>query len=333
VARVRCLAGEDVRQPGPCGVHDDRGRARRRRAGAEIGETGRSDLRAGWLVRLLSLAALHAALSGPPDAVILEGVATPGFGFANYSADAACSEHLGVRGLLGSLLLYEWVRGAIAPLVYRAKRCSPADVSAILHLSTLLFGGTGGISISAPSAFAIGVRDDSRALFYQIALAEFWNATSPTVATADTELRGLFTATDLTLDMARRATMWPAGAASADDFNGKSPTFTRPLLMLEGALDPATPAKYASKMRDRFQAPFQNYVLFPDGAHDPSYGTYTSAGKSCGLSILAAFVENPKARSIRRASKTRSPFPSRRATGSLSSSSAPRTRGSDAFPS
>jgi pimeloyl-ACP methyl ester carboxylesterase len=204
------------------------------------------------------------------------------------------------------------VRGAIAPVVYRAKRCSTQDVSAIAYLANLLYGGDGTrpagtpptasplakmVKAPLPSILpsrAFGPMDDSRALFYQVAFAEFWGASAPTADAAQGELVGLSTATALTLDVARRATMWPSAWTKRDPLHGKLVDYKKPLLMLQGALDPATPAKYSAVLRDHFTAAHQTYALFPAGAHDPASGTVNeSTGKSCALFLYASFLEDP----------------------------------------
>lgn len=212
-----------------------------------------------------------------------------------------------MRSFLGSFLFYEQVRDAIAPLVYRAQRCNGADVSAIFHASSLLFGGgaTEGASpktsrIARPRplmnrTFGLGPFEDSRALFYQVSLVEFWSANGPTAAAADAELATLTTATTLTRDMARVAALWPSAWLKDDPDKHTLARFDKPLLMLQGGLDPATPAQYTTALRDHFRAPNQTYVLFPEAAHDPANGTFTKDGKKCALSIYVSFIQDPTA--------------------------------------
>jgi pimeloyl-ACP methyl ester carboxylesterase len=204
----------------------------------------------------------------------------------------------GFRSFLGSLLFYEDVRGAVAPVVHRARRCSAADVDAIVHLAGFFGGGgTSPRSSRSPrsprsrSKSGLGLLDDSRALFYQISLTEFWDESGPSPADADAALRTYVTATGLTADVARRAQMWPK--TPRDEHWAKIPKFDRPVLMLQGALDPATPAKYTEALRKELAGPHQTFVMFPAGAHDPSNGARLPDGKSCGLRIYADFLKDP----------------------------------------
>ncbi len=261
-----------------------------------------------------------------PDGVILEGIAGPDLDFTRHSADmnevgkeyfarcaadATCSEKLGpdpfatardvvtsldeghckalqrssarMRSFLGGLLSFESIRIAIAPLVYRTKRCSAADVTAIQNLFGFFLEGT-----SAPY--------DSEALFHQVTLAEFWRPPGMTVDAAKAELATLTTATALTLDVARIAPGWPAALAKPDDLHGKLPEFDKPLLMLQGGLDPQTPAKYSEPLRAKYTGTNQTYALFPDATHVPTSGTTTkSTQSSCALSLYTQFVTEPSA--------------------------------------
>jgi pimeloyl-ACP methyl ester carboxylesterase len=239
--------------------------------------------------------------------------------FARCAEDAACRAHLGddpwasvgqllasldaghcpalktssdtMRGFLGSLLMYEQIRGVVAPLVYRTKRCSPGDLTALANFVKVLGSASTANVAGAAPPFGFGMGDDSRALFYQIAFAEFWNGSAPTAEAAAAELPTLRTATAVTLDMARRAKEWPK--TPPDAYHGKLPSYGKPILMLQGGLDPATHAKYTNILKEHFNGERQTYVLFDAAAHDPANGTRTTSGQSCALSLYAAFLADP----------------------------------------
>jgi len=197
-----------------------------------------------------------------------------------------------MRSFLGALLSIEFFRGAIAPVVHRLERCTGDDIAALEKFFGFFGGGPMTKGERKVSAAALG---DSRPLFFQIAAAEFWRPPGVTLAAAKTELDSMVMALPVTRDVARVVPGWPK-RVGPDAFHGVLPEFTRPLLMLQGALDPSTPAKYTEALRAKYKHPAQTFVLFPAGAHDLTSGTRTkTTGGSCALQLYVQFLADPNA--------------------------------------
>lgn len=80
-----------------------------------------------------------------------------------------------------------------------------------------------------------------------------------------------------------------------DRYYGHWADFRRPMLMLQGALDTATPLSQALAMRARFTGPRQTWVLFPDGNHSLVNRTPTVDGTDCARTLFLQFVDDPEA--------------------------------------
>ncbi len=203
------------------------------------------------------------------------------------------SRSVHLKGFLAGLLYNEYLRGAAPAVIHRVKRCTEADVAALSHFGGL-FRADGASPIQgAARPRVLGVTGDgfSEVLSLHVKLTEFWGDGAPTIAAAEKEYAGLVIAGGATLELAERAEHWPRTAP--DQYHGKLPTYTKPLLMLQGGLDPATPPRHANEMAKRFRGPNQTYALFPVAAHDPSYGTVLPNGESCARQIHAAFLAEP----------------------------------------
>jgi pimeloyl-ACP methyl ester carboxylesterase len=79
-----------------------------------------------------------------------------------------------------------------------------------------------------------------------------------------------------------------------DEYYGHWASYRRPLLMLQGALDTATPLTQALIVRARFAGPLQTWVLFPDGNHSLVNRTPTVDGVDCARSLFLQFIDEPR---------------------------------------
>src|SRR5687767_6798734 len=69
-----------------------------------------------------------------------------------------------------------------------------------------------------------------------------------------------------------------------------------PMLIMSGALDPATPDFLATAMADHFNQPTQHYVRFPDATHNTIISTpIGSTNRSCAFELIGAFMADPGA--------------------------------------
>lgn len=262
-----------------------------------------------------------------PDAVVLEGISASGQGFDTYDSDmndagqalfdicaddSSCASRLGsdpwqtatdvvasfdeghcpelntnaegMRGLFGAFLFYGVVRQYVPALVYRAERCTMNDVRAIANFYNVLFGPSD--EGAEPS--------QSHALFFHVALSEMWHLDGdPKLDDVVSNWSKLTAATGLVVSLAERQADWPR--YPRDEFVGKLAAFGGPMLMLQGELDAATPYRHATRVRDQFSGPNQNWAAFPTGAHDPGDFTPLAGGSHCAMNLFEEFLDAPNA--------------------------------------
>lgn len=259
----------------------------------------------------------------PPTGVILEGISVPGVGFDGYdvemdaaaqklfavcAADATCRAKfdadpwsiasalvpsfdqghcaaLGLtshsaRELLGALVINAPTRSYLPAIVRRLARCEERDRAAITHLYDLLFAGPG-----LPGSISMET-------FFHVALSEMWPPEGfPDPATVDEAVAKTTVATEVTSRLAKRQASWPTYARDA--LVGKLPSYSGPLLMLQGELDPATPIEHAARLRDVFTGPGQTWVQFATGSHAVMDQTPALDGTDCGRAIVLQFLADP----------------------------------------
>jgi pimeloyl-ACP methyl ester carboxylesterase len=186
-----------------------------------------------------------------------------------------------VHWMLGSLLYDDALRAFVPPLVHRIARCNDADVVAVTRFHDRLFGEDG-------SLFAGTM---SRVLYAHVVLSELWDDRPPRDRRKLREVAAVcaFCPGDRH-ELALARSRWPR--YPLDPLAGKFATYSGPLLLLQGALDPASPVAEARRMSRRFTAAGQTYVEFPDGTHTLVAKTPT-AGGDCAAQLLAAFLTDP----------------------------------------
>jgi len=200
--------------------------------------------------------------------------------------------NLGIDGatwgqLLG-LLLYDYALREVVPaLAYRATRCSADDLSAYARLFSVLGGsGTGLMSVDEQGPNSI-------VLFNHVWSSEGWPSSGPPPLT---QLQAVADACVLCLGsgprLAARYADWPR--YDAFPYDDVFANFGGPMLMMHGALDPATPLDNALVMQTRYAAPNQHFVTFPTGGHGLSGRTPTIDG-DCAYTIYMAFLRDPAA--------------------------------------
>ena len=168
----------------------------------------------------------------------------------------------------------------------------PADVQAVVTFYQKTLGNLAGATPGPASAAAAGQGPLSWALFYHIALSDKWGYSGdPSLAALEAQLDTLTTSTGLSVNIAKRQDAWPR--YPHDEFVGKFPSYSGPLLMLQGGLDPATPHKYAVKLKDLYNGPQQHWVSFDQMTHDPGRWSPLSDGSHCGHTVYSDFLENP----------------------------------------
>ena len=171
-------------------------------------------------------------------------------------------------------------RDLIPALIYRLERCNEGDIAVWSHIYRKLF----------PADTAADPEDASPSypLFFHVALSEMWPDAAPSFETAALAEEAYLFTTELTARTAQRADTWPIYPKPKE--NGVAPVYDGPLLMLQGNLDPATPHFRAEYLAQTYKAPGQHWVLFKDGPHT----MVRRSEQDCGLSLLRAFVSDPR---------------------------------------
>ncbi len=269
------------------------------------------------------------------DGIILEGIAPPGRHFDLYDtemnaaakklfdeckANTSCKTHLGAdpwaaasslvasfdtghcptlnlnadgaRAFLGGYTFFRPILEYIPILVYRMKRCETRDVAAIVKFYKTIAGA---MSFDEHGlAFNDGKRD-TKALFFHVALSEMWHWDGPPDPTQvlATWRQGTMS-TGLTVGLAKRQADWPV-YARGPEVDSNLPPYDGPILMLQGALDAATPIEHAVRLRDAYRGANQTWVEFPTGSHMIIESTPTLSGEDCGRRVMFQFLDNPKA--------------------------------------
>jgi pimeloyl-ACP methyl ester carboxylesterase len=277
----------------------------------------------------LTLRYLH-LFPDQPAGVVLEGIAPSDKAFDSYDSDmnevgaelmqacaqdSECQQRLGpdpwqktqalldkidaghcpilnltrgsLRSMLGASIFYGGVRDLVPALIYRIDRCTAADAQAVVWFYQQVFGAGSG---AAPG----GQGPITYTLFHHIALSDKWGyGGDPSLAMLETQLASLSMSTGLAVQLAKLQDVWPR--YPHDEYVGQLPSYSGPLLMLHGSLDPATPHKYAVALQDRYQAPHQYWVTLPQMAHDPASWSPLADGSHCARNIYSAFLDEPKA--------------------------------------
>lgn len=204
-----------------------------------------------------------------------------------------------LRQLAGNIVDFREARPLIPPLVYRARRCSDADVTAIVHFYNFIVAAAGGSVL----AHADGHRDgedlpptlNSQPLFLHIATSELWDPDGDAEEVQAFAAFEALVSTDLGAGVARVVDVWPR--YTPDALDGAFADTAVPMLMLNGTLDAATPLAGTRTVRDHFTRTAQTFVVI-DGA--PHAAVLNSPLKGdpdmhCGLLILESFLRDPLA--------------------------------------
>lgn len=258
-----------------------------------------------------------------PSGVILEGVATAERPIAHYDAamnakgkalldrcgrDPACSSHFGsadpwgvavetvqaledghcpelgmtgddLRATLGSLDIITQFLPLIPPLIAQIHRCAPADVERVQHF------------MAVHAAVDAESQGSSAILGAHIAVSEL-AAMDADASELETARRSHVFSSGIELTMASIAGEWPSYVP--DEHVGKWSSYQGPMLMLQGAIDPASPVENAQRVSEHYSAPHQTLVIFPDASHTVNGATPTRSGGDCAKQLYLSFLRNPQ---------------------------------------
>jgi pimeloyl-ACP methyl ester carboxylesterase len=199
-----------------------------------------------------------------------------------------------VKSYFWQMLYYTPYNALMPALIYRMDRCNDADKEALTYFHNTYFGREGVFGAATPS------EEFSVPLYWNVSWSELW-ATAD-LATVDEMRAYLETVNEdpiygLAVGPGRvdDYVLWPK---YSDPIDGSYADTQTPMLMMQGMLDPATGYKWAKDVALHFNKPNQSFVAFPYSAHNAKTGTYISAdpsGKTCGMQLFNAFIQDPQA--------------------------------------
>ena len=187
-----------------------------------------------------------------------------------------------LRGGLGFLLTARNTRRAVPAVLRMAARCDVEDQRALRFFGDLLFPETGTVW---PDEVA---RLRSDLLFHGVVRSELQDDPVLTPEAYAERLEGLVFRGGGRRDVALyAATLAALPRIPPDPANfGRVPETTRPVLMLNGALDPQTPPSVGRSLYEALTGPNQHYVEVPRATH-------VVANTNCGRNLVLAFLRDP----------------------------------------
>jgi len=264
------------------------------------------------------------------DGVILDSIVAPGLSyFSNFdkqynqvaqsfaqlcAADSVCSAKMGsdpwarvasiltkvegghcsalglpaatLKSLLPGFIRYPWMRPHLFAALYRLDRCDAADVQALSHY---ILTAKQIIDAAAGSA-----NRSSQVTYVNIMLSELWEQPSPTLAELDSRCANAYVCPDMANLVAPFYDTWPR--YPRDMYADKWPTFSIPILAMNGDLDAQTPIWDAKTIEGKFEGAYQTFVTVPRSTHNivTSSKTETPNAPSCGTQMLVGFVKDPR---------------------------------------
>ncbi|MEM1414363.1 MAG: alpha/beta hydrolase [Myxococcota bacterium] len=187
-----------------------------------------------------------------------------------------------LRGGLGFLITDRNTRRAVPAVLLMAARCAVEDQIALRFFGDLLFP-------ESPTVWPDPVaRLRSDLLFHAVARSELRDV--PLLPPLDyaAVVEGLVFRGGGRRDVALyEVTLETLGDLEPDAaFFGRAPTTERPILMLNGALDPQTPPSAARSLVEALTGPNHRYIEMPRATH-------VVANTGCGRNLVIAFLRDP----------------------------------------
>lgn len=191
------------------------------------------------------------------------------------------------RLLSNQLLSTETQLWLIPAMIHRLRRCEPADVSAYLALAENAATSAGNTSDASLFSWTLLRHISFSELVHNDAFA----------TDADIEAYAASQRTfgaELARTAREGAAAWKPIAYRDPQFDNGWAQSSVPMLMIQGALDPLTPATGAQRVADHFAADNQQYVLFPNASHrfgNDSTVVQTQEGAvDCRFSLWLVFM-------------------------------------------
>jgi pimeloyl-ACP methyl ester carboxylesterase len=196
--------------------------------------------------------------------------------------ERGCSSKLSsgaLRALLATVAMETQLLPYLPVLVRRAASCTPRDAAALEHFSAILEM----LGASAGGSTALGAH---------VSLSELMSHTSD-AATLSDNLLTYTVATGVEATLASAAGKWPVYVP--DPSPSDWPQYSGPLLMLVGALDPATTPQLARQVSENYGSSTQTLHVFPHTAHSVIGATGGADGEDCAAGLFERFLADPSA--------------------------------------
>ncbi len=268
-----------------------------------------------WANRYLTL------FPDQPDGVILDGIVPADWTFAEFDdsldqvgrsllnrcvRDAECAGHLGpdpislaqelpdrfdaghcpdisgevdgrtLRLVLGNMLMSgPEVWPYIPAMVYRMDRCKIRDLEAAGSLFETLFDSG---EVGEPESH-------SPVLQRHVSMSELWPTSAPRAEQFEAAIGRSTMTTAVSASFATTYDDWPR--YPRPESAGLIATYSGPMLLLHGGLDPTMPVDRLSGLVEHFSGPGQEFVLFPDSGH------VTLNENECARSMYESFIKAP----------------------------------------
>jgi pimeloyl-ACP methyl ester carboxylesterase len=175
----------------------------------------------------------------------------------------------------------------IPAMLYRAERCSQADIDALIAFYGELDDSGREGTPEAPESFA---------LLVHIMFTEMTNELSPAEDILRASEEVVFADLGSSVDLRTALANWPRYAP--DEFIGRWAETDVPLLLLHGGLDTQTPPSMGRALAEQYTAPGQQAFFFPTGTHGVYFGSHDyqeGDDRSCGAFLTQEFLRDAHA--------------------------------------
>jgi pimeloyl-ACP methyl ester carboxylesterase len=189
-----------------------------------------------------------------------------------------------LRLVLGSMLMKRNLRELIPAVLYRLNRCD-SD----LDVPTLQFFFDNLNRMYSTTLKCVPL--SSEMLQFNIGFSEMWSTSNPDYNT----LYAIYNTTYLATGMYKIAaiknnTQWPIYNA---EFLNQGFTTQRPVLLLNGNLDPQTPLLYAEQQYNNINSMQKQLIVFPNAVHGVIANTPVNVtALDCGMQVILSYLAN-----------------------------------------
>jgi pimeloyl-ACP methyl ester carboxylesterase len=191
---------------------------------------------------------------------------------------------LGLQGLITEALRRWRFLRLIPAILYRAERCTEADIAYLDAFAGQLPGRPDYGTDEARQSFAVLVHILFTEMVTELSDPE------DLLAAAEAEVFS----SDPGIDLPAALADWPH--YSLDEFMGQWATSDIPMLILHGGLDTQTPESQGRALAAEFDAPNQQFLFFPTGTHGIYNGSHSLVDDeetSCGKDLTVQFLRSP----------------------------------------